>query len=331
MFALSTAYFTLRTPEPDGEDIVRGALDLGFRALEIDYRVSDRQMRQMRPVLLAEGVDLVSVHHPFPRDPDADPATAHMRGPELTSPDPEERRAAVRRVCETLARAADLGAGVVVLHTGRVKMPPEAPEADVRRLEELLRQGRASGAAFRELRERLARARRSAAPAHLDPTLSSLDRVANEAERRGVRVGLENRFHPHEIPDREELGAIFRELAGAPLGYWHDTGHAASLVALGFLRGHTELVEAFREHLLGFHLHDADGLDDHKAPGEGSLDFGALVPFVEPGVIRVLEVHPRSSEQALRRAPQVLAEAGLGPAGTPAPEEVRRAGGEATG
>ena len=330
MFALSTAYFTLRTPEPGGEEIVRGALDLGFRALEIDYRVSERQMRQMRPLILAEGVRLVSVHHPYPRDPDADPATAHMRGPELTSPDPDERRAAVARVCESLARAADLGAGVVVLHTGRVKMPAEVPEAEVRRLEDLFRRGRAETAAFRELRERVARARRSAAPAHLDPTLSSLDRVANEAERRGVRVGLENRFHPHEIPDREELGVIFRELAGAPLGYWHDTGHAASLVALGFLEGHTELVEAFRGHLLGLHLHDADGLDDHKAPGEGSLDFGALATLVAPDAVRVLEVHPRSPAEALRRAPQVLAEAGLGAPAAPAPEE-GRAGGAGAG
>ncbi len=309
MLALSTAYFTLRTPEPDGEDIVRGALDLGFRALEIDYRVTDVQMRRMAPVLLGEEVALVSVHHPFPRDPAADPRTAHTAGPLLTSTDPDERRAAVRQASETLARAADLGAGVVVVHVGRVELPPDA---DALRLEVLVREGLRESAEYEALRSRVAEARARAAPAFRDATLSSLDRLAGEAVRRGLWVGLENRYHPPEIPDRGELETIFRELEGAPLGYWHDTGHAASQVLLGFLGSQTELLEAFGDRLLGIHLHDARGLDDHLAPGEGELDFREIAPLVGEKARRVLEVHPLSPARALERAREVLAEAGLG-------------------
>ncbi len=308
MLALSTAYFTLRTPEPDGEEIVRGALDLGFRALEIDYRVTDAQMRRMGPVLLREDVALVSVHHPFPRDPEADPRTAHAAGPLLTSIDPDERRAAVRQAFETLARAADMGVGAVVVHVGRVDLPPDV---DALRLEAMCREGLRESPEYEALRSRVAEARAAAAPAHRDATLSSLDRVAGEAVRRGLWVGLENRYHPPEIPDRAEMETIFRELEGAPLGYWHDTGHAASQVLLGFLGSHTELLEAFRDRLLGIHLHDARGLDDHLAPGEGELDFTALAPLLREEARRVLEVHPRSPARALERAREMLEEAGL--------------------
>ena len=40
MLALSTAYFTLRDADPPGDEIAGGALALGFRALELDYRVT---------------------------------------------------------------------------------------------------------------------------------------------------------------------------------------------------------------------------------------------------------------------------------------------------
>lgn len=213
---------------------------------------------------------------------------------------------------ETLARAADLGAGVVVLHLGAVRLPPEI---DARELEERVREGQRETPEYETLLAAVTAARRSRAGAHLDAVLSSLDRLAGEAQRRGVRLGLENRYHADEVPDREELLAIFGALDGAPLGYWHDTGHAASLVALGVLASQTQVLEACPEKVVGFHLHDARGLDDHLAPGEGELDFTVLAPFVLPDVPLVLEVHPRSAPEALLRGRAVLTEAGLAKGG----------------
>ncbi|MDF1552953.1 MAG: TIM barrel protein [Deferrisomatales bacterium] len=316
MFSLSTAYFTLREPELSGETIAREALGLGFRTLEFDYRVSRDQLRTLEPLVGRGEVEVVSVHHPFPRPPGVPPAHAHTRGPTFASLDRRERSAAVAAGVETLARAADLGAGVVVLHLGTARLPPEI---DARELEERVRAGERETPAYATLLAAVTAARRSRAGAHLDAALSSLDRLAGEAQRRGVRLGLENRYHADETPDREELLAIFGALDGAPLGYWHDTGHAASLVTLGFLARQTEVLEACPERVVGFHLHDARGLDDHLAPGEGELDFSVLAPFVLPGVPVVLEVHPGASPEALLRGRTVLVAAGLANGG-PRPE-----------
>jgi len=307
MIALSTAYFTLRTPEPRGLEIAEGLRALGFRAVEVDYRVTAEQMRTLRPALEREGIGVVSVHSPFPRDPWADPRRAHVEGPRLTAPDPDERRAAVRRAVESLAWAEDLGAPVVVLHVGSVEW---SGEPDPLELERWVRRGLRDDAGYEELRRAVAEARERLAPRFRDAALSSLDRLAGEALRRGLTLALENRYHPAEIPSADEFDLFFRELDGAPMGYWHDTGHAAAQWCLGFEPEATGPLERFRDRLVGTHLHDAVGLDDHRAPGEGELDLEAVMALVPDGVPQVLEVHPHSPEDALRAGKERLVKAG---------------------
>ncbi|GAB4246477.1 sugar phosphate isomerase/epimerase family protein [Deferrisoma sp.] len=316
MVALSTAYFTLRSPEPAGADMADGLRRLGFGAVEIDYRVTAEQMRALRPVLAAAGIAVASVHAPFPRDPWADPRRAHLEGPKLTSPDPDERRAAVRLVAESLAWAEDLGAPVVVVHVGAVEWPGEPDPLD---LERRFREAGRDGPGYEDLRRAVAEARERWAPRFRDAALSSLDRLAAEALRRGVALGLENRYHPAEIPSADELALFFRELDGAPLGYWHDTGHAAAQTCLGFQEGPEELLERFADRVAGFHLHDAVGLDDHRAPGEGELDFAPLAPHFRADRPRVLEIHPRSPEPAVLAARERFEACPPGLGTTPAP------------
>ncbi len=315
MLALSTACFTLRDPEPSGEAILREIGDLGFRAVELDYRVSEEQLKVLRKAVIRGELEAVSVHHPFPRDPEVVPSTAHLEKALLSGTDREERGVALRLATRTLTYAADLGVDAVVLHLGEVVLPEEINPRD---LGGMVREGLRQSPEYEERRRRVADARARFAAAHLDAALWSLDRLAEEALRREVHLGLENRYHPHQIPNREEYAVIFREFEGAPVGYWHDTGHAASLEALGFLASQTELLEAFRERLVGFHLHDARGVDDHLAPGQGALDFSSLVPFVVEGVHTVLEVHSGATPEALLRGRRVLEEAGFGVA-RPAP------------
>ncbi|MHB8766610.1 MAG: sugar phosphate isomerase/epimerase family protein [Deferrisomatales bacterium] len=306
--ALSTSYFTLRDPPPSGEALVAEAAALGFRHLELDYRVRPDQLPALTAALTRGELAVVSVHHPFPLAPGVNPALAHLERPNPASLDPDERRAALLRAGETLARAADLGVGAVVMHFGRVELPGEASP---RALERLFRAGRRESPEYAALLEGVVRARAEAAPAHLDAALSALDRLAGEAQRRGVRVGLENRYHAHEMPSRPELDRIFRELDGAPLGYWHDTGHAAALAALGFLESPTEFLGAFGHRLVGMHLHDARGLDDPRAPGDGELEFGPLASFCGEETRLVVEVHPRAPAEAVAGCRGVLAGAGL--------------------
>ena len=74
-------------------------------------------------------------------------------------------------------------------------------------------------------------------------------------------------------------------------------------------RGHTvadmeERRAAAEAFTVGAHLHDVRGAEeDHRAPGEGDVDFAALAPLLgRPGLIRVLEPAPDVPPDALRRA-----------------------------
>jgi sugar phosphate isomerase/epimerase len=51
-------------------------------------------------------------------------------------------------------------------------------------------------------------------------------------------------------------------------------------------------LQAYTTQLIGVHLHDAVGLDDHMPPGSGEIDFAALKPFLKADTIKVIEVKP---------------------------------------
>jgi sugar phosphate isomerase/epimerase len=51
--------------------------------------------------------------------------------------------------------------------------------------------------------------------------------------------------------------------------------------------------------MIGVHLHDVRGLDDHLAPRQGELDYNAIKPFIKPSIIPVLEVHHKVKRKVL--------------------------------
>ena len=118
---------------------------------------------------------------------------------------------------------------------------------------------------------RLLAARERLAAPHLDAVLRSLDRLNGAAARRGLLLGVENRFHPHEIPSHGETGAILREFDGGAVRYWHDVGHALNHERLGILTQEAWL-EAYGPRLAGTHLHDIRGR--RGPPGAGDRGGG---------------------------------------------------------
>ena len=104
-------------------------------------------------------------------------------------------------------------------------------------------------------------------------------------------VGIENRYYFQEMPDKEEIGIILKQFRGGPIGYWHDTGHAAVFETLGILQ-HEELLKLYAPHLVGIHLHDALGLDDHNPPGQGEIDFEMVKGYLPEGAIQIMEIQP---------------------------------------
>jgi sugar phosphate isomerase/epimerase len=51
-------------------------------------------------------------------------------------------------------------------------------------------------------------------------------------------------------------------------------------------------LQSYSDQLIGIHLHDAVGLDDHIPPGSGEIKFKALKPFLKTDTIKVIELKP---------------------------------------
>ena len=140
--------------------------------------------------------------------------------------------------------------------------------------------------------------------------MHSLDRLAREAEKRGVLLGVENRYNLQDIPNLEEFKVIFKEFTGSPVRYWHDIGHATTQQNLG-IENQEELLENFGGFLVGIHLHGCKGYKDHETPGSGEEDYTLIKKYLQPDTIRVVETHHRATRKELLQGLQFLKEQGI--------------------
>jgi sugar phosphate isomerase/epimerase len=52
------------------------------------------------------------------------------------------------------------------------------------------------------------------------------------------------------------------------------------------------MLKRYSDDLVGIHLHDAIGLDDHLAPGKGEIDFENFRSFLKKDMPAVVELKP---------------------------------------
>ncbi|MBW2038766.1 MAG: sugar phosphate isomerase/epimerase [Deltaproteobacteria bacterium] len=304
MIGLSTVW-TSRDAQ-SGQELLGPILDLGFEGVELEYRITQQLYEEIRPRLRAHELRVLSIHNYFPV-PDILPLErASGDCFSLSSLDREEREKGVSYTSRTLEVAHDLEAQAVVLHLGMVEtgLPKDG-------LQELYREGRWEGEGEPLLQREMEERGRQREP-HLDAVFFSLERILKRAERLGVTLGIENRYYLQEIPDKEEIGIILEQFCGGPIGYWHDTGHAATLETLGIL-GHEELLQLYAPRLVGVHLHDALGVDDHRPPGEGEIDFGMVKGYLPDGAIKIMEIHPQATGEEVLKGLAFLKEKRIGP------------------
>lgn len=278
---------------------------LGVRALELDYRITEKTFVEMRPLLRQRGVSVVSLHNYFPLPPEFSPEEASGDLFFLSSVDSEHRATGVKLTQRTIELANALEAKAVVLHLGRVEM-----EVDGARLKEAIDHGLVQDEKVQAYltRARLERERKK--QPFVDAVLFSLEALIPAAERQGVVLGVENRLYLEEIPSFEEVGLLLRYFEGAPVAYWHDSGHAHVSEKLG-LASQQDYLAAYRDQLVGVHLHDAKGSTDHLAPGKGEIDFSKIAKMLPPGALRVVELRSQESAAEARRGLEWLRQAKL--------------------
>ena len=103
----------------------------------------------------------------------------------------------------------------------------------------------------------------------------------------------------------DEMEIILDEFHNGPLYYWHDTGHAQVYENLGFIK-HEELLDRFAKRMVGVHLHDIEGIDDHRAPLAGKFDFTRLTPYITKKTLKVIEAHHPATKEEIIKARDYL-------------------------
>ena len=284
MLALSTSWQSGGSTTAEG--MLAALKDLDISGIELSYRISEGFYQEMKNPLSRSGLKVVSVHNYFP----IPSARSDSKGGGdlfcLASSDDDERQNSIRFTAKTIECAGNLGAAAVVLHCGVVEMNHEM---------HLLYQYKNSNQLDSEeaqifIRNKLEE-RDRLKPRHKDRLFASLDHLVPVAEKQGVLLGLENRYHYHELPGLDDFRLIFDHFKGAPIGYWHDTGHAHANETLGLIASDSLLL-SYAHQLIGVHLHDAIGIDDHIPPGSGEIDFAALKPYLKADTIKVIELKP---------------------------------------
>jgi sugar phosphate isomerase/epimerase len=281
---------------------VEVARDAGFEAIEISHSTEEAELREC---LSCAVLPVVSLHAPTPY-------AVTIRGTpnsalNLAGVDEDERREAVQATKRTVDYAAEHGARWVVVHLGGIDRGAWEHE---RRLRELYAAGAIDSDEAARVRQDAITARAADAPPHVEAGHRSLAEMVGHARRRGVVIGLETRLHYSQIPSADEAVSLLSDYAPTEAGYWHDTGHAEVWARLGFLP-HRRWFELLGDRLIGCHLHDVRELIDHRAPGNGTLDWSMVRDGIPHTAARTCEIDQREPEASLAGAVRLLRERGV--------------------
>jgi sugar phosphate isomerase/epimerase len=284
---------------PNLVDFFTAARVLGFSRFELNHAVNSAML---------DGVNLnsaciTSIHEPCP----ADISTAALKARNwlVSAPDEDDRQEGVAAIRRSIDLARELGAQAVIVHPGRVDIAPDLEQ----RVRDLYKQGRSAGPEYLRAKDELVAVRAAQAGINMRSVRRSVAELAEYAARMGVRLGLENRYHYYEIPLPDELDELLSIDCGDVVGYWHDVGHAQALENLRF-GSHEEWLQRFAQRMVGVHLHDIVGLEDHLAAGLGCLDWDMVARYLPQAVLRTCEFQTCNSPQEVAAGVRFLIEKG---------------------
>ena len=291
--AISTSWNAYRFN--DGAGLLFEINQLGFKAIELSFNLGSSLVESIAKESSRLGISIQSLHNYCPIPDGLTPKQALPDCYSLASLDKQERFLAIKFTKSTIDTASRLGAKVVVLHCGRVGIPDLT-----RQLINLYNQGLKEQADFIKLKEVMIHQRNRHAAAFFEQALNSLDELNAYAKIKNVFLGVETRFYHCEIPDISEIGVILKKFCNSQIYYWHDTGHAQLMENLGFLK-HKDFLDLYGDRLIGVHLHDILGCQDHLAPLTGTMDFTLLKPYLKKDTLRVIEAHsPATAEDLIK-------------------------------
>ncbi len=305
--ALSTMWSQGRFPlgdRPDGRPSGRDSMHrfaeaasrLGFPSVEINYVIPPEGVEEL---LSSNHVSVVSLHSPTPR---VKAGSRWSDALNLAALDEDERVQAVHLARTTIDYAARAGAPYMVVHLGAIETQGRSQMLESeRRLRRLFDSGVRDGEEVEALRRQTLLDRRHGAVQNLPQARRSLADITDHAAGSGVAVGLENRYHHHEFPSLDEMHELLTDYPPDLVGFWLDVGHAEVLDRLGIIPK-TRWLDELRDRCLGAHVHDVDGLADHRAPGLGDVDWSYVARGLPADAPRVFEINQGTPEEAIAAA-----------------------------
>jgi len=291
MYSFSTCWNSHR--HIDGRAMLREIRGLGFEYAELSHGVSISLMPGILDAVGAGEIKISSLHNFCPLPMGVTHAAPNLY--EFSAEKDYERELAIRYTRKTFEFAERVKAAAVVLHLGSIELKDYTG-----RLCDLLERDGTKTPQYEKLLAEAVAKREAARGKFVARTNEALRELLPEAEKRGLKLGCENRQALEEIPLESDFAAFFREFASPNVAYWHDLGHAQIKENLGLIR-HVQHLESLAGRLVGFHVHDVQFPDrDHSAPGTGMIDYAALKPFVKPEHIKVFELGPGLPVEAVK-------------------------------
>ena len=167
-------------------------------------------------------------------------------------------------------------------------------------LVQLYNEGKFQEKEFVQYKEEMVRERKQKSSPYLIKTTQSLAEISEYAEKKGIILGIETRYYYQEIPSFDEFEILFSEIDSPAVFYWHDIGHAQAIETLG-LGKHDLLLRQQAKRMAGMHIHDIEGMDDHRAPLAGGFSFERILPYVASNTIQVLEFRPTATPELIQK------------------------------
>ena len=282
-----------------GEAMLEEILALGLGIAELGYDLRAELIPGVKAMVAARAIRIDSVHNFCPV-----PVGAPRPHPELytpASPDRREREYAVTHISRTLRFAAEMGARVVVCHSGNVDMPKCSFD-----LLRMAARGEQFGEPYESLKLKAQITRDKKAPKQIDFLSESLEKLIPVVKETGVKLALENLPTWEAIPSELESEKLMKRFHADGIRLWWDIGHAQIRENLGFINA-SRWLRRLAPHVAGMHVHDVEPPgQDHLMPPRGKVDFPALAEFARMDMVRVLEPAPDTETAQIVRAIEYL-------------------------
>ena len=284
----------------DGYAMLKEMADLGFEYAELSHGI---RIVLVPGILRAvsEGIIKISSCHNFCPLP-----TGIVQAmPNLFEPsalDGREHEQWLRHTKRSLDFAAQVGAKVLVCHLGSVHFFWFNPARKIRMyLRDHPGAGQADDPTYKALLSRSLDKINKRKELYWEKVQSSIREVLDYAAQKGVNLGFENREKFEELPIDADFPSFLATFpVTAPVGYWHDAGHADIKESMGLINHEQHLI-ANAPRMIGMHLHDVSAQgQDHQGIGTGHINFKMVSKFWRPEHKLVIELSPRIAVDDVR-------------------------------